>query len=215
MTPETTPAAPARIPDLAEHQRCQAELYAALAAYQHACAGEALVSPGAFGLAIHGRVDDDCVEAVLTHSAGGEISSGTIAMGSFDMFELLADAARLLLNPIGARPVIVVPDAPAPTKAEHAPAVVTPEREPAPVDLDAIDDEGVPMPVADEPPTDDEIEAVTLQLEAIHAKDPDGVKPIIASYKAQHTIGRTPFIRSITTRERLTTLQRLIAEHTA
>lgn len=206
MTPETPPAAPARIPDLAEHQRCQAELYAALAAYQHACAGEALVSPGAFGLAIHGHAHEDTVEAILTHCGGGEISSGPINMGSFDMFELMADAARLLLNPIGARPVIVVPSPSAPTKAE-------PEPEPAPVDLDAIDDEGVPMPVADEPPSDEEIESVTLQLEAIHAQDPEGVKPIIAAYKAQHTIGRTPFIRSITTRARLTTLQRLIKEH--
>jgi hypothetical protein len=211
MTPETTPAAPARIPDLAEHQRCQAELYAALAKYQHACGGEALVSPGAFGLAIHGRVDDDCVEAVLTHSAGGEISSGTIAMGSFDMFDLLADATRLLLNPIGIRPVTVVPDAPAPTKTEPAPVVVTPEPEPAPVDLDAI---GTEILAEDEPPTTDELEAVKLRLEAIHADDAEAVKPIITAYKAAHDIGRTPFIKSITTRERLNTLLQLIAEHT-
>jgi hypothetical protein len=121
-----------------------------------------------------------------------------------------ASLLALLLNPLGARPVTVVPSPSAPTKDEPAPAVVTPEPEPAPVDLDDIDDE----PIADEPPTADELEAVKVQLEAIHADDAEAVKPIITAYKAAHDIGRTPFIKSITTRERLNTLQQLIAEHT-
>ncbi len=214
MSPDTQPDAPVRIPDLAEHHRCQAELYAALAAYQHACTGEAQPSPGAFGLAVHCAIDGDEMTAVLTHAAGGAICSGPLVLGGMDMIELAGLAAGLLLNPLG--------NFSTPTKAENtvAPAPVVeapqPDLEPAPptpVDLDAIDAD--PQPTDTDPdPTPDEIEAITLQLEAIHAKDPDGVKPSIASYKKAHDSGRRSSIKSITTRERLNTITRLIAEHT-
>ncbi len=222
MSPDTQPDAHRRIPDLAEYHRCQAELYATLAAYQHACTGEAQPSPGAFGLAVHGRVHEEAVEAILTHSGGGEISSGLIDMGSFDLFDLMADAVRLLLNPLGNVSTTTQAEPAATGAVTGSSLEITVEKQqlvaktappPTPVDLDAIDED--PHPTDTDPdPTPDEIEAITLQLEAIHAKDPEGVKPIITAYKAEHNIGRSPFIKSITTRERLNTITRLIAEHT-
>ncbi len=216
MTPEpTSHDAPVRIPDLAEHHRCQAELYAALAAYQHACTGEAQPSPGAFGLAIHCVIDGVVMRAVLTHSAGGEISCGPIELEpEWDWFEAAADAGRLLLNPLGNLSTTAKAESTvAPSYAVEAPQPTLEPSPPTPMDLDGIDSEEIPENL-DEPPTAEEIEAITLQLEAIHAKNPDGVNPIITAYKGEHNIGRSPFIKSITTRERLNTITRLIAEHT-
>ncbi len=219
MPLDPEPARPALTPpDLANYEARQAALYRALAQYQHAAAGEALVHPGAFGLAVYHqleRYDGDFLRAVLVHCEGGSLDSGPARIDSGDL-ALLPDELTALV--LGVR--APAPSAPAQSQAvEPAPVEVTEAPAPKP-------EPACPMPAApepaeqpdvtdtdDAPPTEQEVEEVLSDLDAINLAAPDALKAILAAYKAEHAIGRTPFVKSITSRDRLATIRRLIAEH--
>jgi hypothetical protein len=221
FTPALTP------PDLADYEARQATLYRALAQYQHAAAGEALVHPGAFGLAVYHQVeryDGTFLRAVLVHADGGSIDSGPAAINQtagdvFPLSEMLTSFVLGVRSPGLSAPAQAKEPDPEPDCPVPAPVEITEsgpsEREPA-----------CPMPAApapaeqpdvtdtdDAPPTEQEVEEVLSDLDAINAKDADALKAVLAAYKAKHAIGRTPFVKSITSRDRLATIRQLIAEN--
>ena len=228
MPLDPEPAAPALTPpDLADYEARQAKLYAALAQYQHAAAGEALVHPGAFGLAVYHqleRYDGDFLRAVLVHSEGGSIDSGPAAINQtagdlFPLSELLTAFVLGVRAPALSAPAQSQAVEPAPVQITEA-AAPDPEPEPAcPMPAPpapAAEPEPVHPAPAVEPeqqPESEEVEDVLSDLDAINLAAPDALKAILAAYKAEHAIGRTPFVKSITSRDRLATIRRLIAEH--
>lgn len=226
MPLDSEPARPALTPpDLADYEARQAKLYAALAQYQHAAAGEALVHPGAFGLAVYHqleRYDGDFLRAVLVHCEGGSLDSGPARIDSGDLALLPDELTSLVLGvraPALSAPAQAQAVEPAPVQITEGPAAA-PEPEPEPA---------CPMPAPPEPaaepeppalavepeqqPEPEEVEDVLSALDEINAKAPDALKAILAAYKAEHTIGRTPFVKSITSRARLATIRRLIKEN--
>lgn len=227
MTDET-------ISSLEQLSRRQAALFEALAQYQHAAAGEAVVHPGAFGLAVYHQLEQHdgatFLRAVLTHSEGGSLDSGPAAIHSAagDVFPVGEFLARLVLgSPLLAAstpqqtqqhaplplqqyepacpmpapaPVVVTPPAPEPEPACPMPAPAAPAVEPQ-------------APADDAAPDPEEVEAALAALDELHQAKPDAVAEILKAYKLEHQIGRQPFVRSLTTRARVATLQQLIASH--
>lgn len=206
MTPDTSQS------DLILLENRQAALYAALAQYQHAATGEAAVHPGTFGLAIHWqREEPDSIRAILTHADGGSINSGAALIGDRSLTNTCQGLGNLLLGfPMASRPTSAQSDpAPAPEPV-IAPAVEPePEPEPKPEPAPAPAE---PDPVDDTPPTEAELEVVLSAMDALHETNATASPLIIKAYKAQFDIGRTPFVKSITTRERLDAIQTLLSQ---
>jgi hypothetical protein len=242
--PDTQPPRERRIHDLEQYQNRQAALYRALAQYQHAAAGEALVHPGAFGLAVVCRFDstEETVEALLLHEGGGELSSGPLTLASNWLEQASAQAVGLLLNPL--TPAIAAPEPSTPPKAQEpapveitegpapepepacpmpappAPALTLPAQQPAeqPAELiiqgtATLQQPPAPAVEPEQQPEPEEVEEVLSALDEINAKAPDALKAILAAYKAAHPIGRTPFVKSLTSRARLATIRQLITEN--
>jgi outer membrane biosynthesis protein TonB len=226
-------------PDLADYEARQAKLYAALAQYQHAAAGEALVPPGAFGLAVYHQVeryDGTLLRAVLVHSEGGSIDSGPAAINQ-TAGDLLPLSELLTAFVLGVRAPAL--SAPAQAQAvEPAPVQITEPAAPVPEPEPACPMPEPPAPAADPPevllaqlqaatlqqppapgvepeqqPEPEEVEEVLSALDEINARTPDALKAILTAYKAAHPLGRTPFVKSLTTRARLATIRQLIAEN--
>jgi hypothetical protein len=234
MPHEPEPASSAiTAPSLADYEARQAALYRALAQYQHAAAGEAVVHPGAFGLAVyHSLQADSSLETVLVHEDGGTVGSITRLGDETPDVELLAKLqTHLLLGAI--EPVVVLRRSSAPAEAEQ-PAEPAPAPEPEPAcpmpvlelpvqqpDVGELIIQGTaalqraadPEPVTSDEPTAEEVEAALGLLDALHGTKPDAVAAILKAYKLEHQIGRQPFVKSLTTRARIETLQDLIAEH--
>ena len=257
MPLDPEPSRPALTPpNLADYEARQAKLYAALAQYQHAAAGEALVHPGAFGLAVYHQVeryDGTFLRAVLVHSEGGSIDSGPAAINQtagdlLPLSELLtsfvlgvrspglsapAQAKEPDPEPACPMPAPVEITEAGPSEPEPACAVVVPFGPPAPA---AEPEQACPMPAPEVPaavkdsltaeaaapavepeqqPEPEEVEEVLSALDEINARTPDALKAILTAYKAAHPLGRTPFVKSLTTRARLATIRQLIAENQA
>jgi hypothetical protein len=223
---------------LAALDQRQAALYSALAQYQHAAAGEAVVHPGAFGLAVYHQLEQHdgamFLRAVLAHNEGGSLDSGLAAIHNTagDVFPLAEFLSRLVLgSPMLAPsapqqsqqdPEPVCP-MPAPVDVTEAPA---PEPEPAcpmpapEVPASAVKDSltaeaAAPGVEPEQQPEPEEVEEVLSALDEINARTPDALKAILTAYKAAHPLGRTPFVKSLTTRARLATIRQLIAENQA
>jgi hypothetical protein len=220
---------------LAALDQRQAALYAALAQYQHAAAGEAVVHPGAFGLAIFHQLEQHdgatFLRAVLAHKDGGSLDSGPAAIHNTagDVFPLAEFLSRLVLGS-----PLLAPSAPQQTQqpAPVAPPLPLQQQEPtcpmSATDKDSLTVEpepACPMPeppaapaVEPQAPSDDaapdpeEVEAALAALDELHQSKPEAVAEILKSYKAAHPI-KVAFVRSLTSRARLETLQQLIASH--
>jgi hypothetical protein len=213
---------------LAALDQRQAALYSALAQYQHAAAGEALVHPGSFGLAIYHQLEQHggatYLRAVLAHSEGGSVDSGPARIDGGDLALFPEELASFVLGvrapafsapqqsqqdpePVCPMPAPVeITDAPAPEPACPMPAPQAPAAEPEPVaPAPAVEPEQQPEP--------EEVEEVLSDLDEINARTPDALKAILTAYKAAHPLGRTPFVKSLTTRARLATIRQLIAEN--
>jgi hypothetical protein len=208
---------------LAALDQRQAALYSALAQYQHAAAGEALVHPGSFGLAIYHQLEQHggatYLRAVLAHSEGGSVDSGPARIDGGDLAlfpealtsfvlgvraPVLSAPQQSQQDPEPACPMpapVEITDAPAPEPACPMPAPAVPAEPPAP----AVEPEQQPEP--------EEVEEVLSDLDEINARTPDALKAILTAYKAAHPLGRTPFVKSLTTRARLATIRQLIAEN--
>jgi hypothetical protein len=232
MPLDPEPSRPALTPpDLADYEARQAKLYAALAQYQHAAAGEALVHPGAFGLAVYHQVeryDGTFLRAVLVHSEGGSIDSGPAAINQtagdlFPLSELLTAFVLGVRAPALSAPAQAQAVDPAPVEITEA-AAPEPEPEPEPacpmpaLTLPAQQQEPEPESPAlavepEQQPEPEEVEEVLSDLDEINARTPDALKAILTAYKAAHPLGRTPFVKSLTTRARLATIRQLIAEN--
>ena len=216
---------------LAALDQRQAALYSALAQYQHAAAGEALVHPGSFGLAIYHQLEQHggatYLRAVLAHSEGGSVDSGPARIDGGDLALFPEELASLVLGvrapafsapqqsqqdpePVCPMPAPVeITDAPAPEPACPMPAPEVPATVKESLTVEA------PAPAAEpeQPPTEQEVEEVLSDLDEINARTPDALKAILTAYKAAHPLGRTPFVKSLTTRARLATIRQLIAEN--
>jgi outer membrane biosynthesis protein TonB len=217
---------------LAALDQRQAALYAALAQYQHAAAGEAVVHPGAFGLAVYHQVERHdgatFLRAVLAHKDGGSLDSGPAAINNTagDVFPLAEFLSRLVLGS-----PLLTPSAPQQTQqpAPVAPPLPLQQQEPAcpmPEPAPAHEPEpACPMPqppaapavepqaqAEDAAPDPEEVEAALAALDELHQSKPEAVAEILKSYKATHPI-RVAFVRSLTSLARLQTLQQLIASH--
>jgi hypothetical protein len=217
---------------LAALDQRQAALYSALAQYQHAAAGEAVVHPGAFGLAVYHQLEQHdggtYLRAVLAHKDGGSLDSGLAAIHNTagDVFPLAEFLIRLvlgspLLTPSAPQqtqqpaPLPLQQQEPACPMPEPAPVVVTPpEPEPAcpmpePPAAPAVEPQAQAEDAAPDP---EEVEAALAALDELHQSKPEAVAEILKSYKATHPI-KVAFVRSLTSRARLQTLQQLIASH--
>ncbi len=210
-----------QITDLERISRRQAALFEALAQYQHAAAGEALVHPGAFGLAVYHQLEQHdgatFLRAVLAHKDGGSLDSGLAAIHNTagDVFPLAEFLDRLVLGfPL------LTPSAPQQTQqpAPVAPPLPLQQQEPA----CPMPEPACPMPAApavepqapaeDAAPDPEEVEAALAALDDFHQNKPEALAEIIKAYKAAHPI-KVAFVRSLTTRARLETLQQLIVSH--
>jgi hypothetical protein len=218
---------------LAALDQRQAALYSALAQYQHAAAGEALVHPGSFGLAIYHQLEQHggatYLRAVLAHSEGGSVDSGPARIDGGDLALFPEELTSFVL---GVRAVAFS----APQQSQQDPEPVCPM--PAPVDVTEAPapepEPACPMPAPEVPatvkesltveppapavepeqqPEPEEVEEVLSDLDEINARTPDALKAILTAYKAAHPLGRTPFVKSLTTRARLATIRQLIAEN--
>jgi hypothetical protein len=213
---------------LAALDQRQAALYSALAQYQHAAAGEALVHPGSFGLAIYHQLEQHdgatYLRAVLAHKDGGSLDSGLARIDGGDLALFPEELTSFVLGvravafsapqqsqqdpkPVCPMPAPVeITDAQAPEPACPMPAPPAPAAEPEPVaPAPAVEPEQQPEP--------EEVEEVLSALDEINARTPDALKAILTAYKAAHPLGRTPFVKSLTTRARLATIRQLIAEN--
>lgn len=204
--------------DLAALEHRQSLLHAALAAYQSDpdCLGD-------HGLALYHRLAVlngehciECIEAVLVHAAGGEISSGFLPLpGPGSEPVLLTDLQRitadLLLGPGRFMPEPSTTQkaqrlAPIPLQQEP-PAAAAPEPEPEPE----------PAAAAPEPPTKEEVAALAAALDRVFMRRPSAIKEMADRFRAAFGItARTPIPKALTTRERADWIQsetdRLIQE---
>jgi hypothetical protein len=189
--------------DLAALEHRQALLHAALAAFQ---AGIPQSQPlGAYGLALYHRLavvnDEHSIEAVLVHSAGGEIASGFLPLGEpHEILGLQKMAAELLCQ----RPW---PDALIFSKPQQTQSPITMPLEQAPPAA-AVEPEPEPDALPDEPPTAEEVAAIKDDLDHIFNRRPSAVKEVIAAFRAAYDVGaRTPVAKAITTREHVAWLR--------
>jgi hypothetical protein len=217
---------------LAALDQRQAALYSALAQYQHAAAGEALVHPGAFGLAVYHHLEQHdgatFLRAVLAHKEGGSLDSGLAAIHNTagDVFPLAEFLGRLVLgSPLLAASAPQQTQQPAPVAPplplqQQEPACPMPEPNPAPEPEPACpmpEPPAVPAvepqaPAEDAAPDPEEVEAALAALDDFHQNKPEALAEIIKAYKTAHPI-KVAFVRSLTTRARLETLQQLIVSH--
>jgi len=217
--------------DLAALEHRQALLHAALAAFQ---AGIPQPQPlGAYGLALYHRLavvnDEHSIEAVLVHSAGGEIASGFLPIDGNTVSALQRVTADLLISaPIRSLPVefctpqqtqspipwpvpggTVITYNPAdfqdlPLQQDPPAAAVGPEPESPAA---AAKPEPEPEAQPDEPPTAEEVAAIKEDLDYIFNRRPSAVKKVTAAFRAAYGVGSgTPVAKAITTREHLTWL---------
>lgn len=214
--------------DLAALEHRQALLYAALAAFQ---AGIPRPEPlGAYGLALYHRLavvnHAHSIEAVLVHSAGGEIASGFLPLDEpQEILGLQKMAAELLCQ----RPW---PDALIFSKPQQTQSPIPwpnpcPEPEALPLQQDppaagagpepespaaAAEPEPEPEALPDEPPTAEEVEAIRLDLDSIFNRQPSKVRELMVEFRAFYEVpARTPPPKAITTRARAQWLRERIA----
>ena len=217
-------------PFLAALDQRQAALYSALAQYQHAAAGEALVHPGAFGLAVYHQLDQfngsTYLRAVLAHKDGGSLDSGPARIDSGDLALFPAELTCFVLGqPMAAPSASQQTQQPAPVAPplplqQQEPACPMPEPAQAPEPEPACPMPEPPAAPAVEPPAPavvaapdpEEVEAALAALDELHQSKPEAVAEILKAYKAAHPI-KVAFVRSLTSRARLETLQQLIAAH--
>jgi hypothetical protein len=214
------------ITDLDRYDARQAALYAALAQYQHAASGEAVVHPGAFGLAVYHELErlesETTLRAVLVHTEGGSISSGSAAFGQIakDLFSLADQLTRFVLGIPQPPAPAAVPAPPAPAQAEEPepqpvcpmPKLVLPAQQPEPAAPEPEPAKQPDVTDTDDVPTPEEVEATLGALDALHHRDPDALAALLKTYKAEQQLGRTPVAKSFTTRARLDAVAKLLAE---
>jgi hypothetical protein len=231
-------------PDLAALAAGQAALFSSLAAFQAAWQAAKLgrgSTPvlGLCGLSLSLLRDRNCGASnlMLAHEAGGYIE--TVLAEGQAMHEAAEEILGLTLLagllPGADQPILLVP---AQSEAEAAPVVVTPvapaeatsqacsltppappspEPEPpaaAPAAAPALPGDEAPD-FGDEAPDPDAVAALFATLEELSKTDGAKVKAIVSEFKALLDIGRTPFVRSITTAYRAKTLADLIKAQTA
>ena len=211
--------------DLAALEQRQALLHKALAAFQ---AGIPEPQPlGFYGLALYHRmavVDGaHSIEAVLVHSAGGEIASGFLPLGEpHEILGLQKITAELLLQrpwpyalflskPQQSESPIPWPN-PCPVSEalpdEPPAAAAGPEPEPPAA---AVEPEPKPEALPDEPLTAEEVAAIKDDLDRIFNCRPNSVKEVTAQFRATYEVGaRTPVAKAITTREHVAWLREQI-----
>ena len=221
--PEPVPADFAA--DLAALEQRQALLHEALSAFQ---AGIPLAQPlGFYGLALFHRmavVDGaHSIEAVLVHSAGGEIASGFLPLGEpHEILGLQKITAELLLQrpwpyavflskPQQSESPIPWPN-PCPVSEalpdEPPAAAAGPEPEPPAA---AVEPEPKPEALPDEPLIAEEVWAITNDLDRIFIRRPASVKDVVAQFRATYQVGvRVPVAKAITTREHVAWLRERI-----
>ena len=213
--------------DLAALEHRQALLHAALAAFQ---AGIPQPQPlGFYGLALYHRVavvnNAHSIEAVLVHSAGGEIASGFLPLGEpHEILGLQKITAELLLqrpwpyavflskpqqseSPIPWPNPCPVSEA-LPLQEEPPAAAAGPEPEPPAA---AVEPEPKPEALPDEPLIAEEVWAITNDLDRIFIRRPASVKDVVAQFRATYQVGvRVPVAKAITTREHVAWLRERI-----
>jgi hypothetical protein len=184
--------------DLAALEQRQALLHAALAAFQ---AGIPQLQPlGAYGLALYHRLavvnNAHSIEAVLVHSAGGEIASGFLPIDGNTVSALQRVTADLLISaPIRSLPV----------------EFSTPQQAQSPIPSAAAEAEPEPEPQADEPPTAEELAAIKDDLDRIFNRRPGRVKELTGEFRTCYEVpARTPVPKALTTRERVQWLRKRI-----
>ena len=194
---------------LAALDQRQAALYSALAQYQHAAAGEALVHPGAFGLAVYHQLEQHdgatYLRAVLAHKDGGSLDSGLALIDSGDLALFTAELTGFVLGQpmaLSSAPQQTQQPVPLPLQQQE-PACPMPEPPAAP----AVEPQA---PAEDAAPDPEEVEAALAALDELHQSKPEAVAEILKAYKAAHPI-KVAFVRSLTSSARLQTLQQLIA----
>jgi hypothetical protein len=220
--------------DLAALEHRQSLLHAALAAFQ---AGIPNPQPlGAYGLALYHRLavvnDAHSIEAVLVHSAGGEIASGFLPIDGNTVSALQRVTADLLISapirdgyvslPIefstpqqaqslipcsvpveGRGPIRFDPAGSQPTAAAAGPEPESPAAE--------AEAEPEPEAQADEPPTAEEVAAIRDDLEHIFKRRPSKVKELTREFRTYFQVPlRTAVPKAITTRERVQWLRQRI-----
>ena len=213
--------------DLAALEQRQALLHEALSAFQ---AGIPLAQPlGFYGLALFHRmavVDGaHSIEAVLVHSAGGEIASGFLPLGEpHEILGLQKITAELLLQrpwpyalslskPQQSESPIPWPNPcpvfeALPLQEEPPAAAAGPEPEPPAA---AVEPEPKPEALPDEPLIAEEVWAITNDLDRIFIRRPASVKDVVAQFRATYQVGvRVPFAKAITTREHVAWLRERI-----
>lgn len=224
--------------DLAALEHRQALLHAALAAFQ---AGIPQPQPlGFYGLALYHRVavvnNAHSIEAVLVHSAGGEIASGFLPLGEpHEILGLQKMTAEMLFQrpwPYGlflsnsqqtqspiqwpvpgeARGPIKRPQ-PATTagpEPESPAAAVEPEPEPAPApETEPASHEAAP----DEPPTQEALAILKVSIDSLHTRRPKALEQLIENFREVFQVGpksKTPFAKALTTRARVDWLREQI-----
>jgi hypothetical protein len=179
------------------------------------------------------------IEACLVHAHGGMLTSGEVPIPDWQQHTIIevrritgAMVLGLPLNAPGLDDVALFKASTSAKKQASAPqlqqqaiassssgggrtptvqntpiAEPAPEPDPAPVVAAAPE-----PPAAADPPSDDEVAAVMDALDRIHARDEAATKGIVTSFRNTFAIGRVPFARAITTRERIDWLTGTIDE---